>query len=162
MAGGRGFLSENMFPLRNLRGSAAQNSFVPSAPRPCPFSPLCLASAAILRAHLLKDDTLGVRRATGGRGLVELAESALVVVLVGPTVLATRGAELTGGLDTTGLVRCVEYADGIPSRMQRGARTSWEGSVESCHKGHLGRGVLVVQNGTRDIDGAESRLNGAV
>lgn len=65
----------------------------------------CPVPTHITTTHLLEDDALGVGGTTGRRGLVELAEGALVVVLVGPTVLATRGAQLTGGLDTTGLVR---------------------------------------------------------
>lgn len=36
-----------------------------------------------LNTDLLKNDTLGVRRATGGRGLVEVAERTLLVLSVG-------------------------------------------------------------------------------
>lgn len=54
--------------------------------------------------HLLQNDTLGVGRTTGGGGLVELAESSLLVVLVGPSVLPSRSTELSSGLQTPRLV----------------------------------------------------------
>lgn len=54
--------------------------------------------------HLLQNDTLSVGRATSGGGLVELAESSLLVVLVGPSVLPSRGTELSSGLQTPRLV----------------------------------------------------------
>lgn len=57
-----------------------------------------------LNADLLQNDTLSVGRATSGGGLVELAESSLLVVLVGPSVLPSRGTELSSGLQTPRLV----------------------------------------------------------
>lgn len=54
--------------------------------------------------HLLQNDTFGVGRTTSGGGLVELAESSLLVVLVGPSVLPSRGTELSSGLQTPRLV----------------------------------------------------------
>lgn len=59
------------------------------------------------QAHLLQNDTLGVGRTTGRRSLVELAEGALLVVLVRPPVLPTGGTELTSCLKTARLVGCL-------------------------------------------------------
>lgn len=57
-----------------------------------------------LNTDFLQNDTLGVGRTTGGGGLVELAESSLLVVLVGPSVLPSRSTELSSGLQTPRLV----------------------------------------------------------
>lgn len=56
-----------------------------------------------LNTDLLKNDTLGVGGTSEGRGLVGSTEEALLVVQIGPAVLATGGRELAGGVQTTGL-----------------------------------------------------------
>ena len=56
-----------------------------------------------LDTDLLEDDTLGVRRATKGRGLVGGTEKTLLVVEVRPSSLAAMVAELAGGVETSWL-----------------------------------------------------------
>jgi hypothetical protein len=88
--------------------------------------PLCSQSQPIPiqdpKTHLLQDDTLGVGRTTGRRSLVELAEGALLVVLVGPTVLPAGGAELTSCLETARLVGCLSRASVADSSSDMGCR----------------------------------------
>jgi hypothetical protein len=55
-----------------------------------------------LKAHLLQHNTLGVRRTTGRRGLVDVTESSLLVSLVGPSVLPSRGSKGSSSLESTG------------------------------------------------------------
>lgn len=55
-----------------------------------------------LDADFLQHDALCVRGAAEGRGFVGRAEEALLVVQVGPAALAAMGAELAGGVETTG------------------------------------------------------------
>ena len=64
-----------------------------------------------LNADLLEDDALGVRRATEGRGLVGGAEQALLVVQVGPLLLAAVVAKLAGGVETAWLA--LTHLDGV-------------------------------------------------
>jgi hypothetical protein len=56
-----------------------------------------------LDTDLLEDDTLGVRRATEGRGLVGGTEKTLLVVEIGPTTLTAGVLELAGGVQTSWL-----------------------------------------------------------
>ncbi len=56
-----------------------------------------------LDADLLEDDALGLGRATGGGGLVEVAEGALLVGSVGPAVVSAGRDLLTGCVKSTGL-----------------------------------------------------------
>lgn len=80
----------------------------------CPYPAISpVHSMPFISPHLLKNDTLSVGRSTSGRSLVELAKRALVVVLVGPTVLAARSAKLTSGLDST--CECVSTPVSISS-----------------------------------------------
>lgn len=54
----------------------------------------------LLNSHLLKNDTLGVGGTTEGRGLEGGTESALLVLLVRPSVVATVSAQLSCGRET--------------------------------------------------------------
>ena len=56
-----------------------------------------------LNTDLLEDDALGVRGTTEGRRLVGGSEKALLVLQVGPAVVAARGGQLSGGVQATGL-----------------------------------------------------------
>jgi hypothetical protein len=95
-----------------------------------------------------------VGRATGRRGLVELAEGALVVVLVRPAVLAARGAELTGGLNTTRLVRCERGAE--RGGLRREAR------AEGWGRGHVGGGLgFIGQDGRTCRGGGDAVERGS-
>mmetsp|Transcript_8054 Transcript_8054/g.22340 ORF Transcript_8054/g.22340 Transcript_8054/m.22340 type:complete len:215 (-) Transcript_8054:39-683(-) len=62
-------------------------------------------------ADLLDDDTLCVRGAAEGIALVLGAQVGLLVVLVGPPLLAAADDHLTGSTDTTGLVAAAHLAD---------------------------------------------------
>lgn len=63
-----------------------------------------------LDADLLEDDALGLGRATGGGGLVEVAEGALLVGSVGPAVVSAGRDLLTGCVKSTGLSHLEETA----------------------------------------------------
>lgn len=56
-----------------------------------------------LNTDLLEDDSLGVGRTTEGRGLESGAESALLVAVVGPALLATVVAQLARGVESSWL-----------------------------------------------------------
>ena len=59
-----------------------------------------------LNTDLLEDDTLGLRRATGGRGLVEVAEGTLLVLSVGLLVVVRGGKEREEGGKGANVSRC--------------------------------------------------------
>lgn len=56
-----------------------------------------------LDTDFLEDDTLGVRRATEGRGLVGCSEETLLVVEIRPLVFTAVVLELARGVEPTGL-----------------------------------------------------------
>ena len=60
-----------------------------------------------LNTDLLQHDTLGLRRATGGRGLVEVTKSALLEVSVAPAVVATVRDLLASCIETPRLTNAV-------------------------------------------------------
>jgi hypothetical protein len=71
-----------------------------------------------LDTDLLEDDTLGVRRATKGRGLVGGSEKTLLVVEIGPATLTAGVLELASSIQTAGLsfVSCQRW----PAKRQEG------------------------------------------
>ncbi len=73
----------------------------------------CLASTPLrnhyeihqwVRVHFFHNNALGVRGATERRRLEGGAEGTLLVLLIGPALIATVGAQLASGLQTTRLI----------------------------------------------------------
>jgi hypothetical protein len=60
-------------------------------------------SGMVMGLHLFKDNTLGVGGATERRRLEGSSQKSLLELLIGPTVLATMGAQLACGVKTTRL-----------------------------------------------------------
>ena len=100
-----------------------------------------------------------MRATTGGRGLVELAESTLLESGVGPSVLPAGGTELPGGLQTTGLVgtHIASLMDGergftATTRLPRGGALGGGSGSISAIRGTTGFGPVADKGGRLNAD----------
>ncbi|KAI3482409.1 hypothetical protein L1887_54965 [Cichorium endivia] len=96
-----------------------------------------------LDADLLEDDALGLGRATGGGGLVEVAEGALLVGSVGPAVVSAGRDLLTGCVKSTGLSHLEETARCSASDDPPMVAVSWRDCLTAlqCRRSHCKPGV---------------------